>query len=200
MLKWIGGCLVLVIVLVVVGFWFGIRQMRGSLEPDGSARVAIAATPERVFATMGNADSVVAWMGKGSNVSVSRPGTLLPGSRVRISVRSPAGIPQEAMDWVIREVVPNQLIVRELITDKGQRAAVRRDSLSAKGDSTIIMSTLVSPLVDSLVFAKDKEKGTTKGGMAGMSGDLMLSLFRFQSKIELQTLKAHIEGKPVTVR
>ena len=197
MLKWIGGCLVLAIVLVGGGLWYGYHQLRGSLEPDGSARVAIAATPERVFATMGNADSVVAWMGKSSNVSVSRPGVLIPGSRVRISVRSPANLPQEPMDWVIREVVPNQLIVRELVTAKGQSAALRRDSLSAKGDSTIITSTLVSSLVDSLVAVKDRQKGTTKGELAG---DLMLSLFRFQSKVELQTLKAHIEGKPVMLR
>jgi uncharacterized protein YndB with AHSA1/START domain len=200
MLKWIGGCLVLVIVFIAGATWWGYRTMRVTLEPDGSARVAIAATPERVFATMGNADSVVAWLGQGNNVSVSRPGVFIPGSRVRISIRSTAGIPQQPMDWVIREVVPNQLIVRELVTEKGQRAALRRDSLFSKGDSTIVISNVASPLVDSIIVARDRDKGTTRGGMAGVSGDLMVSMFRFQSKVELQTLKAHIEGKPLKLK
>ena len=171
--------------------------MRGTLEPDGSVRVAIAATPERVFGTMANADSVSKWIGQGNTVSVSQPGVFIPGSRIRIQLRSTAGLPQEPMEWVVREVVPNQLVVRELVTDKGQRAALRRDSLIARGDSTIVMSRTVSPLVDSVVADRDRKKGTTKGGMAGVTGDLMVSMFRFQSKIELQTLKAHIEGKPL---
>lgn len=171
--------------------------MRGSLEPDGSVRVAIAATPQRVFATMANADSVSQWAGQGNTVSVSQPGIFVPGSRIRISMRSTAGIPQQPMDWIVREIVPDQLIVRELVTEKGQRAATRRDSLIAKGDSTVVVSRTISPLVDSIVVATDRKKGTKNGGMAGVTGDLMVSMFRFQSKIELQTLKAHIEGTPI---
>lgn len=171
--------------------------MRGSLEPDGSVRVAIAATPERVFTTMANSDSVSQWIGQGNTVSASQPGIFVPGSRIRITLRSTAGIPQEPMDWVVREVVPNQLLVRELQTNKGQSVALRRDSLMAKGDSTIVISRTVSPMIDSIVVATDRKKGTTNGGMAGVTGELMVSMFRFQSKIELQTLKGHIEGKPV---
>jgi uncharacterized protein YndB with AHSA1/START domain len=197
MLKWLGGCLAIVIVLVIGGSWWALHTMRKSLEPDGSARVAIAASPQRVFATLANADSAMLWMGQGNTVSVSQPGPLVPGSRIRIAIRTRTGLPQQPMDWIVREVVPNQLVVRELVTDKGQRAALRRDSLAAAGDSTIVISNLASPIMDSIVVARQKAKGDSSTGMAGVTADLMLSMFRIQSKIELETLKAHIEGKPL---
>jgi uncharacterized protein YndB with AHSA1/START domain len=199
MLKWIGGCLVLIIVFLIGGAWWTYRTMRGSFEPDGSVRVAIAATPERVFAAMANGDSVGKWMGETNSVSVSQPGVFIPGSHIRVSIRT-RGIPQQPIDWIVREVIPNQLLVRELASERGQRVAVRRDSLAAKGDSTIVFSRTVSPMVDSAAVQSDKTKGTTKGGIAGATGDLMVSMFRFQSKIELESLKAHIEGKPLTIR
>lgn len=197
MLKWLGGCLVVAIILVVGGSWWAYRTMKETLAPDGSARVTIAATPHRVFATLADADSVESWMGQGNIVSTSQHGPLVPGSRIRISIRSRAGIAQQPMDWVVRQVVPDQLVVRELVTDKGQRAALRRDSLAASGDSTLVISNIVSPMIDSVIAARQAAKGQPPSPMTGVSGDLMLSMFKIQSKLELETLKAHIEGKKV---
>jgi uncharacterized protein YndB with AHSA1/START domain len=197
MVKWVSGCLVVAIILVVGGSWWAYRTMKGTLEPDGSARVTIAATPHRVFASLADADSVESWMGQGNIVSTSQHGPLVPGSRIRISIRSRAGIAQQPMEWIVRQVVPDQLVVRELVTDKGQRAALRRDSLAASGDSTVVISNIVSPMIDSVIAAKQKSSGQPPSPMAGVSGDLMVSMFKIQSKLELETLKAHIERKPV---
>lgn len=195
MLKWLGGCLVVAIILVVGGSWWAYRTMKETLSPDGSARVSIAATPHRVFASLADADSIQTWMGQGNIVTTTQHGPLIPGSRIRISISSRAGIAQQPMDWIVRQVVPDQLVVRELVTDKGIRAALRRDSLAAFGDSTIVISNIVSPMIDSVVTARQNEKGKTTSPMAGLSGDLMLSMFKIQSKLELETLKSHIEGK-----
>jgi hypothetical protein len=62
--------------------------------------------------------------------------------------------------------------------------AVRRDSLVAKGDSTSIITLLTSSQLDSL--SRDK---------SNVSGDMMLSMLRIQSKLELDVLKGRIEGK-----
>ena len=197
MLKWLGGCLVVALILVIGGSWWAFRTMRESLEPDGSARVVIAAPVARVFASMANGDSIAAWTGQGGTIYVSQPGPLIPGSRIKISVRSRTGIPQQPMDWVVRQVVPNQLVVRELVTEKGDRAALRRDSLAQQHDSTVVVSTVVSPMIDSALAARQKTKGAPNNGMAGVTADLMVSMFRIQSKLELQQLKSHIEGTPV---
>lgn len=197
MLKWLGGCLLVVIIVVVVGGYWGFKTMRGSLEPDGSARVAIAGTPQRVFAALANADSIKTWMSPGTNVTISQPGPLVPGSRIRVSMRSRTGIPQQPMEWIVRQVVADQLIVRELITDKGQRVAVERDSLSAAGDSTVVVSRVGSPMIDSIMVARQKKTGDSTSGYAGVTGDIMLSMFQIQAKLELQSLKSHIEGKPL---
>jgi hypothetical protein len=34
----------------------------------------------------------------------------------------------------------------------------------------------------------------------GVAGDMMMSMFRMQSKLELQSLKARIEGRPLPVK
>lgn len=197
MLKWLGGCLVVVIIVVVGGGYWAFKTMRESLEPDGSARIAIAGTPQRVFAALANADSIAKWMSQGTNITISRPGPLVPGSRIRISMRSRTGIPQQPMEWIVRQIVPDQLLVRELITDKGQRVALQRDSLSAKGDSTVVVSRVASPMIDSIIVARQKKTGDSASGYSGVTGDIMLSMFQIQSKLELQALKSHIEGTPI---
>lgn len=197
MLKWLGGCLVVAIIIVVGGSWWAYTTMKQTLAPDGSARVMIAANPHRVFASLADADSIQKWMSQGTIVSASQPGPLVPGSRIRISIRSRAGLPQQPMEWIVRQVVPDQLVVRELLTDKGQRVALQRDSLSASGDSTLVVSNVISPMIDSAIAAREKTRGDRASPVAGLAGDLMVSMFKFQSKLELERLKAHIEGRPI---
>ena len=187
MLKWLGGCLVVVIVLIAAGSWWAVRTMKESLGPGGTAVVSIGATPARVFASLANADSLPTWMAQGNTVTTSRAhGPFIPGDTIRIGLKATFGIKQEPLVWTIVQIIPDTLVVRKLSTRSTQRMmAVRRDSLAqVAADSTAVISTLVSPLLDSL----QKEKPT-------VTGDMMLSMLRMQSKLELQSLKARIESR-----
>jgi hypothetical protein len=189
MLKWIGGCLVLVIVLLAGGSWFAMRSVRKSLAPDGSARVTIAASPERIYASLSDGDSLRTWMAQGNTVTTWRHGPLVVGDSISITLRSSLGMTQRPMIWRVRELVPNRVVALEL---KGQERTpimgTRRDSLVALGDSTTVVSIVTSMLPDS-----------TKSGTAGIAADMMLSMIRMQAKLELQSLKARIEGRPAPV-
>lgn len=184
MLKWIGGCLVLVIVFIAAASFWAMRTMKKSLAPDGSATVTIAATPSRVFASLANGDSVGAWMAPGNSITTAKHGPLAPGDSIRIQLKAALGMTQPPITWHVVQVVPDQLLVLRMVggSTKGL-TAIRRDSLVAKGDSTSIVSSLTSATLDSL--RKDK---------SNVTGDMMLSMLRIQSKVELDMLKARIEG------
>ena len=184
MLKWIGGCLVLIIVLIAAGSFWAMRTMKNSLAPDGSATVTIAATPSRVFASLANGDSVGAWMAPGNSITTAKHGPLAPGDSIRIQLKAALGMTQPPITWHVVQVVPDQLLVLRMAGGSTKEVtAVRRDSLVAKGDSTSIVSSLTSATLDSL--RKDK---------SNVTGDMMLSMLRIQSKVELDMLKARIEG------
>jgi uncharacterized protein YndB with AHSA1/START domain len=161
--------------------------MRESLAPDGSARVAISATPQRVFASLSDGDSVPTWMAAGNTVTSSRRGRLQPGDSIRITLRATLGMSPEPMIWEVMEVVPDKLVVLQLRSSSARSAmAIRRDSLADAGDSTIVLSRLTSTLPDSA-------KSST-------TAEMMMSMFRMQSKLELETLKARIEGRAALPR
>jgi uncharacterized protein YndB with AHSA1/START domain len=184
MLKWIGGCLVLVIVLLAGGSWFAMRTMRESLEPDGSARVTIWAPQQRIYASLSNGDSIRTWMAAGNTVTTWRHGPLAVGDSIRVELSRKLG-PQRPMIWRISELVPNRVVAMELMAQAtGRVLGVRRDSLVAVGDSTMVVSTVVSRLL----------RDTTRSATAEVAGDMMLSMFRLQAKLELQGLKGRIEG------
>ena len=187
MLKWIGGCLVLVVVLIAGGSWFAMRSMRNSLGPDGSARVTIAAPPQRIYASMSNGDSLKTWMAQGSTVTIWHGGPLVVGDSIKVELRRSLGMSQPPMIWIVRELVPDRIVALELTQGAGRAIGVRRDSLVAAGDSTVVVSIVTSSLNDS-----------TKSSAAGVAGDMVLSMFRLQSKLELQSLKARLEGRPQT--
>jgi hypothetical protein len=89
------------------------------------------------------------------------------------------------MIWRISELVPNRVVSMELMAQAtGRVLGVRRDSLVAVGDSTMVVSTVVSRLL----------RDTTRSATAEVAGDMMLSMFRLQAKLELQGLKGRIEG------
>ena len=187
MLKWVGGCLVVAVVLVIGGAWFGLRTMRESRAPDGSARVSIAAPPGRVFASLADGDSVSTWMAQGNTVTASRRGRFEAGDSIRITLRKTLGLSPEPMIWEVMEVVPDRLLVLQLRSSSAPSGmAIRRDSLAAAGDSTIVLSRLTSTLPDSA-------KSST-------TAEMMMSMFRMQSKLELESLKARLEGRAPSLR
>lgn len=201
MWKWLGGCLLVVIVVIVIALMWGIRTMKESLSPDGSAAVTIAATPARVFATLNHGDSAATWMADGSTVLTSRHGPLVPGDtlRIELSTRVPMPNPRQAMIWRVKEVVPGQLMAFELLAADRGVVAMRRDSIAALGDSTRV-TTMIRPLFDSLAGSRPADKGKPVSATGALASDFMLSIVRMQTKLELMKLKARLEGVPAAIR
>ena len=187
MLKWLGGCAVVAVILIVGGGYFAMRTVRESLSPDGSARVAIHAPPERIFASLGSADSAVTYMAAGNKVSTSGRGPLKVGDSIRVEMRAALGMKQEPMIWIVQEIVPNQKIVYQLGA-VGDRTvtAIKSDSLFAEGDSTVIVGRVAFQLPDP--------------SKAGAASNMMNTMFQMQSKLELESLKARIEGRAASRR
>src|SRR5687767_13698309 len=105
------------------------------------------------------------------------------------------------MRWVVKDVVPDRVIVLQLLVESTQPTmAIRRDSLLAAGDSTIIVSTLVSPMIDSVRATGSDGKSKSSGGLLGLGSDLLLSMLRMQSKLDLMRLKSRIEGTAAAPR
>lgn len=201
MWKWLGGCLVVLVFLIVAGSWWGYQAMKNNLSPDGTDRIMIAGTPARVFAALANGDSVVKWMGQGNTISTTRRGPFAAGDSLQVTLRSKFNMARGAMTWEVKQVIPNALIAFELLSDSSHRVvAVRRDSLSAVGDSTSIVSKIVTPLLDSLQTARKSPKGSPGDAFLGLTSDLILAAFRMQSKVDLLNLKAHIENTPMPLR
>jgi uncharacterized protein YndB with AHSA1/START domain len=196
MWKWLSGCLLLVIVLVAFGLWRGYRTMSSSLSPDGSVRVTIAAPPARVFASLADGDSVATWMAQGSIVKSSRHGRFVPGDSVRVETRTMIGVPKTHLTWRVSEVVPDRLVAWQLIPDTTARVvAIRRDSLVALGDSTIVISKVIAPKLDSLRKSQATSSDSAANGFARIGSDLLINVIRMQPKLELTRLKGRIEKK-----
>jgi len=187
MWKWIGGIVLIIILCFAAAIWTGYRK----LTADGdAATVTIAGTPERIFAALATHDSLPSWY-----VLKGQPAPAGHGL-IGIGDSLPAQIPQSASRgrksrWVADTVVPGKLIALSLHTDTAV-VAVRRDSLVSIGDSTEIISTISSPLMENV-------KARNPGGarLIGVSSKLLVSAMRLQSKVELLRLKNHIEGRPV---
>lgn len=185
MWKWIGGILLALIVLVMGAAWWGYQKVAGSFAPDGSVRVAIAATPARVFASLSDADSAATWMAGGNTVVTGKHGPYVPGDPIRIEMRSMGGMAGRPVTWTVTEVVPGQFVTRQLESPdpKHKFTALRRDSVAQAGDSTIVVSRMstTTPVTDT-------------------GEQLMISMFKVQSKLELMSLKSRIEGKGASRR
>ena len=191
MWKWLGGCLVVVAVLVTGAMIWGYRAIKDSLAPDGSATVTIGAPPARVFASIAHGDSAATWMAEGSTVLPSRHGPLVPGDTLRIELKSRFPVPQQAMIWRVKEVARDTLLVLELVSDSTHGViATRRDSIYAVGDSTRVVTRILSPMLDSMGRGESKAK---RAGRGGFGPDFLLSMFRMQSKLELMRLKGRID-------
>lgn len=136
---------------------------------------------------MSNGDSLQTWMAQGSTVTTWRRGPLVVGDSIRVELRRSLGLSQKPMIWRVRELVPDRIVALDLTQGPGRPIGVRRDSLVSAGDSTVVVTMVTSSLSDS-----------TKSSAAGVAGDMMLSMLRLQAKLELQSLKARLEGRPQT--
>jgi hypothetical protein len=194
MWKWIGGILLLLVVCFGAASWFGYRKL--TAEGDVTS-VTIAGSPERVFAALANHDSLAGWWVLKGSPSPTRHGPLAVGDSLPVQV-SQSTTRSRAGRWVADEVVPGRLLVLSLHTDTdtaGVVVAVERDSLVSLGDSTQIISTIASPMMDG-IRSRSGSDAPKSGALIGMSSKLLVSAMRLQSKVELTRLKNHIEGRP----
>lgn len=187
MWKWIGGIVLIIILCFAAAIWTGYRKLTAG---GDAATVTIAGTPERIFAALANHDSLPGWYVLRGQPTPSGRGPIAVGDSL------PAQVPQAASRgrttrWVADAVVPGKLIVLSLHSDTAI-VAVRRDSLVSIGDSTEVVTTISSPLMDNV-----KAQNPNGAGLIGVSSKLLVSAMRLQSKVELLRLKNHIEGRPV---
>jgi len=196
MWKWLGGCLVVVVVVIAIGLWTGYRKLSQFSGPNRPETVAIAAPVPRVFASIANADSLSSWMAERMGVRAGHRGMLVPGDTIQVGANMRFNIGKsEAMKWVVSDVKPDQTLALELRSDSSKRlVALRQFNLVAKGDSTLITSAVSTPGLDSMLA---RRRDTIKASDAFMSGatKLMMASLRMQAHRELQLLKAHIEGR-----
>jgi uncharacterized protein YndB with AHSA1/START domain len=194
MWKWIVGALLVLVVALAATCYIGYRKLTGG---GDSATVAVAASADRVWASLADPDSMSIWMAAGSTVTASRHGIVAAGDTLH--VRSTAGgSRQQNFTWTVSELTPGRLLVLQMRSNaSGQVFANRRDSLVAAGDSTLVVSTIGSPMIDSIRVERGDSGGRFGGAVLDFSSKLLVSAFRLQSEHDLRRLKARLEGKPM---
>lgn len=198
MWKWIVAAALVIIVLFVATCW----HMYNRFTAGGDvATVTIAASPARVYAALADPDSMAVWMAGDNAVTASRHGEVQVGDTVHVASTSAPRVRHDEYTWTVAEVRPNELLALVMRNDStNQTMVARRDSLVTIGDSTEIISTFVSPMLDSLRAVRGDTGGRVPGALLNASSKMLVSAFRLITQRELERLKAHIEGKPVAPR
>jgi hypothetical protein len=159
--------------------------------------MGIKATPERIFASLSNVDSLSTWMSPGLEFRTSRKGALVAGDSLLLVQRRDS---QPRTAWLVDTIVPNTVIAMRMVAiDRGKSMVMfrRRDSLAVSGDSTLVISTVVSTMMDSLT-ATAGQKGGVAGGIMDMASTMGSAGARMQAEQDLKRLKLRIEGPPVS--
>ncbi|MEX2155181.1 MAG: hypothetical protein WD825_17680 [Gemmatimonadaceae bacterium] len=195
MLKWIGGCLGLIVVVVGFGMWFGYRKYESFTSAPPISTVTILAPANRVFASIADADSMIEWRSEGLGIRSPRRGLLKLGDTLLVQSRSAGDNRPTRATWVVSALTPGKLLALEVRDDStGMIMFTRRDSLVDLGDATQIVSTFAAPMLDS-VRARHADSGGAARAMIGMGSKLVISAMRLQSDQELRRLKSRIEGR-----
>jgi uncharacterized protein YndB with AHSA1/START domain len=181
-------------VLCVVGvLWYGYRKLETYAGTGPSTTITIDAPARRVFANIADADSMTEWRAEGLGIRASHRGPLKVRDTLHMQVSGASPERERRSTWVVTALVPAQLLAMDMLNDSGRVVATRRDSLIALGDSTKVVSTFAAPMLDSIRAAKPDSGGK----MAGVAEKLLISGMKMQSSIELQRLKARLEGDTV---
>jgi uncharacterized protein YndB with AHSA1/START domain len=196
MLKWIlGGCLALV-ALACVAVWFGYRQLKNIAGAGPSSSVMIAAPPHRVFASLATVDSLGDWRIEGPAITASHRGLLVVGDTLTVDMQSSRGT---RMMWIVSAIARDTMIAYEATMSGNRRSMfTRRDSVVAQGDSTRVVSTFGTTMMEAVMDSarsKGREVGPVGKGVLGMASTAMIGGMRIQSEVELGRLKARIEGR-----
>ena len=195
MWKWLGGCLLIGLVVIGMGVWSAWRKMApysGANTPDTTV---IAAPVSRVFASMANADSLSGWMNPGLGIRATHHGMLAAGDTLKVGANGRLTFGAEPMKWIVVDVTPDQRFALQLRSDtSGKIVATRQFTLGARGESTLVSSTVSTPVADSIRARRSDTLKQSDAMIAGLSKMMMASL-RMQSHLELEKLKNRIEGK-----
>ena len=203
MWTWIVGALVLVVLLIGSGIWYGFRKMSQLASGDSTVTMTMGATPERVFASLASGDSIGAWMVSGK-VRPTRSGLLRKGDTLyvddsgeRMKVGNDSSAVKSStrsMAWVVGDVTPGKSFALELLADTMTMVAVwRRYTILGQGDSTVVFSTVTSPMMDSVRRSEVAKEGKNST-MMDFATKMMLGVMRMQNQVELKQLKARVEG------
>jgi len=120
---------------------------------------------------------------------------LVTGDTLRVGANRRMTFGTEPMKWVVADIRPDQLFMMELRSDStGRIVATRQFTVAAKGDSTLVTSSVTTPVADSIRAQKTDKVKQSDAWIAGLSKMMMASL-RMQSHLEIEQLKLHIEGK-----
>lgn len=200
MWKWLGGCLLLGLVLLAAAFWWGYQSLQKSTSPDGSSVVVISAPAKRVFASLANADSVATWMAEGNTVTAPHHGPLVVGDTLKVETRQLLTNPRQRFMWRVTQVVPDSLLKLDMRSDRdGKIIATRSHLLVSMGDSTRVVSRVVSPAIDSIRTHGDTTLSRRNAAL-DVTSTLIVGMFQMQLQLELAKLKARIEQRPITRR
>ncbi len=195
MWKWIAGAVLLVVLLIGSGLWYGFRKMSQLASGDSTVTMTIGAGPDRVFASLATGDSMGDWM-TGGRVRPSRNGILRKGDTLYVEQRDTSST--QNMAWVVGDVTPGKALAMQLVADSVNMVAISRSyTVLGQGDSTVVFSTVTSPMMDSVKRIEAAKDGTTSTMMEFMS-KMMVGAMRMQNQMELKQLKARIEGTSVT--
>lgn len=170
MWKWIVGGAAVIVVLLIGTCWYGYKKLTAG---GDSVTVAIAAAPDRVFASLSNPDSMALWMGDRSKVIAPHHGMLSVGDTLHIQTGAPGRSAQQYI-WIVNAVTPGQLLALEMRSDTGGVFATRRDSLIGRGDSTIIVSTIAAPMIDSMRTMRGDTGGKVRGALLNFGSKVVI--------------------------
>jgi uncharacterized protein YndB with AHSA1/START domain len=192
MWKWIGGILGGIVLLCVVAVWWGFKKFTAG---GDTVMVTIGAPPQRVFASLANHDSIPTWRLSGNQST--QHGPIAPGDTLASGISTRNGTTSR-MHWAATAVERDHLVALALTDDStGNVVATRRDSIVAVGDSTKVVSTIASPMLDSPRTADPSQPPSRRSAAAmDVASRLVVSSFRMQSKFELTRLKNRLEGHP----
>ncbi|HEY4320585.1 MAG TPA: SRPBCC family protein [Gemmatimonadales bacterium] len=200
MWKWIGGIVLLIVVLVA---WRVVSAVKTLTAGGDSTTTTIAASPARVFASLADPDSMAVWM-TSATVSSARHGMLQVGDTVRIdqgrtaATRDSSTGVKSNVTWIVNAVTPGQLLALSLQNDSTKQIiATQRDSLVSIGDSTQVITTIGVPIMDSIRNKRTDSSSKVGGAVLDFGSKMMVGAFRKMSEMDRAKLKGHIEGTAV---
>jgi hypothetical protein len=144
MWRWIGGIVAIAILALMGTCYAGYRRITSG---GDTVDAMLSTSPAKTFSLLTDRDSLLAWLSAGTTIMPEHHGPVRGGDTIRVASPARAGASSgRAMQlWIVREVkAPDVFVIDALEFDPGglaHAAFTRRDSISASGDSTRIVST-----------------------------------------------------------